>query len=126
MVIASRYKDGAKSEDDSLLSGIANWGFTKIVNILFHGHYTDAGVIYRAFRKELIASLKMDNSKGEPFDYISSIRVAKAKLRATEIPSDEPRRIGGGDYSRAWPGFFGRIRGALLISRCIFNELIHW
>ena len=35
MVIVSRYKDGAKSYDDTLISGFGNWMFTKLVNIFF-------------------------------------------------------------------------------------------
>lgn len=125
MVIASRYKDGAKSEDDNILTRIANFLFTKMVNIFFGGHYTDAGVIYRAFRRELISSLKLDQAKNETFEYVVSIRAAKKKLKIGEIPGDEPARIGA-DYSRAWPGILGRIRGGLMILRCMSKELIHW
>ena len=35
MVIASRYKDNAKSYDDTILTGFGNWIFTKSIN-LFH------------------------------------------------------------------------------------------
>ena len=41
MVIVSRYKDGAKSYDDTLISGFGNWMFTKLVNIFFGGKFTD-------------------------------------------------------------------------------------
>ena len=34
MVIVSRYKDNAKSYDDTIVTAIGNYMFTKIVNIL--------------------------------------------------------------------------------------------
>ena len=52
MVIASRYLAPAKSADDDILTAFGNWFFTKTVNFLHGGKYTDAMVIFRAFRKE--------------------------------------------------------------------------
>ena len=46
MVIVSRYLQGAKSDDDDRLTGFGNWLFTKTVNLLHGGHYTDVMVIY--------------------------------------------------------------------------------
>lgn len=42
MVIVSRYLDGAKSEDDDVITAFGNWLFTKTVNFLRGGHYTFA------------------------------------------------------------------------------------
>ncbi len=63
MVIASRYLAGAKSEDDGMLTGFGNWLFTKTVNVLFGGHYTDAMVIYRAYWTRLLRELEMDQDR---------------------------------------------------------------
>jgi glycosyltransferase involved in cell wall biosynthesis len=104
MVIASRYAKGVKSEDDTLLSGLANFILTKIINILFGGHYTDALGMYRAFRKELLHSLNLDQHKEDIFELLLSIRAAKYKLKIAEIPGDEPARLGKNKDSRAWPG----------------------
>ena len=60
LAIVSRYLDGAKSYDDSFISGLANKIFTLTINVLFGGHYTDALVIYRAYKKELIGLLELD------------------------------------------------------------------
>jgi len=106
MVIASRYLGNAKSEDDGVVTGFGNWLFTKTVNLLHGGHYTDVMVIYRAYRKQVVYDLDLDKDIGYAlaeklfFTRISwepllSVRAAKARLRVAEIPADEPPRIGG-------------------------------
>ncbi len=110
MAIASRYMKGAKSYDDSFFTGFGNFLFTRmVINTLFGAKYTDALVMYRAFKKELLTKLEMSNVKGPFFEAVLSIRCAKKKLKVAEIPGDEPQRIGD-DKSRAWPGLFGRWR----------------
>lgn len=105
MVIASRYAKGARSEDDDALTAFGNWMFTKIINLLHGGNYTDAMVIYRAYKTELFYAL--DLHKDESYaperilrtvigvEPLLSVRCAKRKLRVAEIPGDEPPRIGG-------------------------------
>lgn len=105
MVIASRYAKGARSEDDDTLTAFGNWMFTKIINLLYGGNYTDAMVIYRAYKTELFAALdlhKEENYAPERIlrtvigvEPLLSVRCAKRKLRVAEIPGDEPPRIGG-------------------------------
>ncbi len=113
MVIVSRYASGAKSDDDDFLTGFGNWMFTTIIS-LFHGfRYTDAMVIYRAYRKDLIYEL--DLHKDDSYDFeerlfstrvswepLLSIRAAKRKLKIAEIPGDEPARIGGERKLQVW------------------------
>jgi glycosyltransferase involved in cell wall biosynthesis len=106
MVIISRYLKGAKSYDDDTVTAFGNWLFTRTVNVLHGGRYTDAMVIYRAYRTNLIYELELDKDEGyEVFERLFrtniswepllSVRAAKRKLRVTEIPGDEPARIGG-------------------------------
>jgi len=105
MVIASRYYNGAKSHDDTVVTSFGNWIFTKSINLLHGGCYTDAMVIYRAYKKELFYRLALDREESywqeklfftvigcEP---LLSIRAAKRKLKIAEISSDEPQRVGG-------------------------------
>lgn len=66
MVIVSRYLDGAKSEDDDMLTGFGNWFFTKMINILFGGKYTDAMVMYRACKKNIFYDLELDKDRWYP------------------------------------------------------------
>jgi|SRR5438876_3270048 len=124
MVIASRYLDNAKSDDDNVATKVVNFMLSKIVNVLFGAHYTDAGIMYRAFRKDLLTSLKLDRHKSDVFEFLLSIRCAKKKLKVTEIPGDEPSRIGNKRESRAWPGWRGRVRGGLMILKLIFREFL--
>lgn len=94
MVIASRYKGRAKSEDDDPITAFGNFMFTKLINICFGGNYTDSLVMLRAFKKDIVSELHIDVPRAgmEP---ILSIRCAKQKLKVAEIPADEPKRIGG-------------------------------
>jgi glycosyltransferase involved in cell wall biosynthesis len=106
MVIASRYLGDAKSEDDDIVTGFGNWLFTRTVNLLHGGHYTDVMVIYRAYRKVMAQELGLDREDAHAlpeklfhtkisWEPLLSVRAAKAKLKITEIPGDEPPRIGG-------------------------------
>ena len=106
MVIASRYLGEAKSEDDDLVSGFGNWLFTKTANVLFGAHYTDVMVIFRAYRTALFGELGLDRDDAYAtperlfrtvlgIEPLLSVRAAKRRLRITEIPGDEPPRVGG-------------------------------
>lgn len=106
MVIVSRYLEDAKSDDDDFITGFGNWLFTKTINVLHGGHYTDAMVIYRAYNKDMIYSLDLDKDESYStperlfrtrigWEPLLSVRAAKRKLKVTEIPGDEPPRIGG-------------------------------
>ena len=106
MVIVSRYAQGAKSYDDDIITGFGNKLFTTMINLLHKGHYTDAMVIYRAYRKNLISELDLDKDisyeKEEKlfktvisWEPLLSIRAAKRRLKVADIPGDEPARDGG-------------------------------
>ena len=95
LVIASRYAPGAKSEDDDPLTAFGNWMFTKIINILFRAKYTDTLVMYRAFRRDLIKRLELDQYELPVLEAQLCIRCAKKKLKVGDLPVDEPKRFGG-------------------------------
>ena len=106
MVIGSRYLGPAISDDDDMVTGFGNWLFTKTVNLLHGAKYTDAMVILRAFKKELIydLDLHLEESYTLPeklfgtiisWEPLMSVRAAKAQKKVTELPVDEPARIGG-------------------------------
>lgn len=106
LVIVSRYLDEAKSDDDDIVTAFGNWLFTKTVNILHGGHYTDVMVMYRAFKKQLVYDLDLDKEISYTlpetlfrtkisWEPLMSVRAAKRKLKIGEIPGDEPARIGG-------------------------------
>lgn len=106
MVIVSRYAEGARSYDDDAVTSFGNKMFTTFINILHRAHYTDAMVIYRAYKKDLISDLDLDKDESFAFEEkffrtriswepLLSIRAAKRKVKVAEIPGDEPRREGG-------------------------------
>jgi glycosyltransferase involved in cell wall biosynthesis len=106
MVIVSRYAQGAKSDDDDAVTGFGNWLFTNSINFFHHARYTDAMVIYRIYRKNLIQELDLDKDSSYSFEEklfrtkiswepLLSIRAAKRRLKLADIPGDEPRREGG-------------------------------
>jgi glycosyltransferase involved in cell wall biosynthesis len=106
MVIASRYLEGAGSEDDDWITAFGNWLFTRTVNWLHRGRYTDAMVIYRAYRKQLVYDLELDQDRWYrtpewlfgtrvSWEPLLSARAARRRLRIAEVPGREPPRIGG-------------------------------
>ena len=106
MVIVSRYLGNAKSEDDDVITSFGNWLFTRTVNFLHGGNYTDVMVIYRAYKKQMTYELGLDREDAHvlpeklfstkiSWEPLLSVRASKAKLKITEIPGDEPPRIGG-------------------------------
>jgi glycosyltransferase involved in cell wall biosynthesis len=106
MVIVSRYAEGAKSYDDDAITAFGNWLFTTTISLLHGNRYTDAMVIYRAYRKDLIYELDLDKDDSYAFEEklfntrvswepLLSIRCAKRKLKVADIPGDEPAREGG-------------------------------
>ena len=129
MVIASRYADGAKSYDDDVVTAFGNWLFTRLINRAHGGRYTDAMVLFRAYRTALFAELGLLREESyaperlfgtvmgvEP---LLSVRCAKRKLRVAEIPGIEGRRIGGTRKLQVirWGGAY--------FVQC-FRELYYW
>jgi glycosyltransferase involved in cell wall biosynthesis len=106
LVIASRYLDGATSEDDDAVTAFGNWLFTRTINLLHGGRYTDAMVIFRAFKRSLVYDLDLDRDESYAlperlfgtvmsWEPLMSVRAAKRRLRVAEIAVGEPARIGG-------------------------------
>ena len=113
LVIVSRYLAGAKSEDDDILTSFGNWLFTRTINLLHRGHYTDAMNIYRAYWKKTVYDLDLTQEEGYAlperlfrtiisWEPLMAVRAAKQRLRVAEIPGDEPPRIGGHRKLQIW------------------------
>lgn len=105
MVIATRYGEGSRSDDDSLITAFGNWMFTKLINLCFGGQYSDVMTIYRGYRAKLFYDLDihLDSSHWEErlfhtvvgIEPLLSIRAAKRRIKSTSVPSVEPKRIAG-------------------------------
>ncbi len=126
IVVASRYKDGASSEDDNLQSKIANKFFTYLINFLFRTTYTDGIGMYKAFKKVHLYSLGIDNYKNEHSEILLLTRGSRFGLKITEISSKEPARIGK-QGSRAHPGVFGKYKTAFILLKSIVRDaFFYW
>ncbi len=113
-VIASRYKDGAKSIDDDFLTKIGNRIFTAMVNILFRAHYSDVLVGFRAYRREAFNKIN-PTATGLDWSVQLPIQFAKAGVRLADIGADEPARIGGQRKMRPF-------KTGMAILKIIFKE----
>ncbi|MBF0144054.1 MAG: glycosyltransferase family 2 protein [Magnetococcales bacterium] len=106
LVIVSRYLDGARSDDDDLLTGFGNGMFTGIINLLFRARFTDTLSIFRGYRSEAIRAMNLPEIARESrlratmpllnsWEVASCLRAPRLGLRCGEIAGDEPARIGG-------------------------------
>ena len=105
MVVASRYKDDAKSEDDDLLTAFGNKLFNTVIGRLHGFPYTDCMGIFRAYRTRFYYDLGMDKEESYRVEKLFwtvlgiepllSVRAAKMKLKIGEISANEPPRIYG-------------------------------
>jgi glycosyltransferase involved in cell wall biosynthesis len=101
MVIASRFMEGARSEDDDkFLFASRRWGnltFTWLANALCsrNGWITDTINGYRAITRAAFARLAPD-AQGYAIEFQMSIRALQLGLRVLEIPTQESDRIGRG------------------------------
>jgi glycosyltransferase involved in cell wall biosynthesis len=106
LVIGSRYLNGAKSEDDDLITGFGNRVFNYTFRKFFGGELTDCMVIYRGFNKKLPEQLGLLEEKpyfriekflktGISWEPLMSIRAVVSSVAVTEISAGEPARIAG-------------------------------
>ena len=94
LVVASRYVDGARSDDDTVVTRFGNWCFTTLINLLFGGRFTDAMMGFRAYRIAAFQTMQVDED-GLTFPTQGSIQFTRHGYRIAEIGSSEPKRIGG-------------------------------
>lgn len=127
MVIASRYLPPAISLDDTVLTKIGNKVLTGLINLRSYYHYTDALVIYRGYRTEIIKKLgfteELNNfqwfltgcSNLYGWESSMSIRAGRAGLNIAEIPASEPK-----SYRERRQNTFGH--GFVIISQILQEE----
>ena len=95
LVTVSRYLNGAKSDDDDIITAFGNRMFTFMVRLLFKSKCTDSLVMFRGFRRKLAYELQFTDRVLPVFELQLQIRTAIHQLRYIDIPGDEPKRIGG-------------------------------
>jgi glycosyltransferase involved in cell wall biosynthesis len=95
-VVVSRYLGDAVSHDDQLITAFGNWLFTRLMRPLARFPITDALNIYRGYNRKIMLDPDLEfYMKGPVLEPLVCGICALRGLRATEIPGDEPVRIGG-------------------------------
>ena len=93
-VFSSRYIKGAGTEDDTFLTSIGNFFFTKLCNLLFNLGISDVLYTYVMGSSEAFKSLNM---KYDDFSFCVElpIKAKKKNFILTDFPSFERSRIAG-------------------------------
>jgi hypothetical protein len=96
LVVVSRYLGQAVSEDDSAISALGNWLFSRLMRPLAHFPVTDALTIYRGYNRRILLDPDFElYMKGPVLEPLVTGMAGVRGLRVAEIPGDEPVRIGG-------------------------------
>jgi len=95
-VVVSRYLGHAVSEDDHVITAFGNWMFSRLMRPLAPFPVTDALNIYRGYRRDFLLDPDFEfYLRGPVLEPLVTGICALRDCRATEIPGDEPVRIGG-------------------------------
>ncbi|MGZ3626183.1 MAG: polysaccharide deacetylase family protein [Ktedonobacteraceae bacterium] len=97
----SRFIQGGGSHDITALRALGNFGLSQLVNILFGTRYSDLCYGYNAFWKRSLDCIHLDCS-GFEIETQLNIRIHKAGLKITEVPSIEQPRIFGQSHLRTF------------------------
>jgi glycosyltransferase involved in cell wall biosynthesis len=109
----SRFLPGAGSSDISKFRQMGNYFLNRIVNVLYGTRYTDLCYGYNAFRRECLPVIDLDTTStsetgdmlwGDGFEVetLINVRIAKAGLVVTEVPSFEHSRHFGASNLNAF------------------------
>lgn len=124
MVIARRFGDNARNEEDDLQFPWRAWAnqvFTMLANFTFNGkrlifsrkaYIQDTINGYRAITREAFNRLNVD-AEGFLIEYQMTIRALKLGLSIKEIPTIESNRIGGESTASSLPTGLRFLRGFL-------------
>ncbi len=104
----SRFLGGGGSSDISRLRHYGNFWLNRVVNLIYGTRYTDLCYGYNAFRRECLSVMLLEAGGtddprptemlwGDGFEVetLINVRIAKAGLRVTEVPSFERSRCFG-------------------------------
>ena len=94
LVFASRYEKNCSSEDDTLITVIGNFIFSKIGNIFFKLNISDILYTFVIGKTQKVKNLNL-NSKDFVFFVELPIKANRNNLKLTTSKSHERKRIGG-------------------------------
>jgi glycosyltransferase involved in cell wall biosynthesis len=117
---------GGGSSDITRVRAWGNRWLNRTANLFFGTHYTDLCYGYNAFWTYCLETLELDPRPGETsgklwgdgfeIETIINTRMAKARMRITEVPSYEHRRVHGVSNLDTWRDG-RRVLRALLVER---------
>lgn len=101
LVVVSRYLPPARSYDDTWVTALGNWAFSKMFRFLGPNKVTDALNMYRGFRCSIARNPDFERlCVGPVLEPLVTGWVNLHRLRYAEIAGDEPARIGGASKMR--------------------------
>jgi glycosyltransferase involved in cell wall biosynthesis len=117
LAIARRFGKNAQNEEDDMMLPLRAWAnrsFTLMANLLFNrGPYVQDTINgYRAITRAAFERLGLD-AEGFLIEYQMTIRAMKLRLKITEVPTIEAKRIGGESTANSIPTGFRFLRGLL-------------
>jgi glycosyltransferase involved in cell wall biosynthesis len=108
MAIASRFKPGARNEEDDVALPLRKWtnqAFTLLANLFWNRgrpYVTDTINGFRGIRRESFNRIA-PASLGYTIEYELTIGAMRAGMKIAEIPTLENQRIGGETKGASWP-----------------------
>jgi len=105
----SRFIEGGGSEDITPLRRAGNWGLATSVNLLYGTRYSDLCYGYNAFWTRCLPYISLDVT-GFEVETLINVRLAKAGLVISEVPSYELNRIHGQSHLRTFRDGFRVLR----------------
>lgn len=93
-VFASRYKKNGKTDDDTILTAVGNFIFTKLSFILFSTKISDVLYTYVLGKTQSFKNLKIESSDFA-FCVELPIKIQRANMKYSCIASHERRRLSG-------------------------------
>lgn len=94
MAKGSRFLHGGGTDDMGRLRRSGNWALTRLVRVLYGGHYTDLCYGYNAFWRHAIPYFDGD-ADGFEIETFMNVRALRDGLKVMEVPSFELSRIHG-------------------------------
>ncbi len=115
-VFCSRYKDGAKSPDDTFIRALGNKFFTDLVRLRFKCNISDSLFFYPMFKKDILNFIELQ-SNDFTLCLELPVKVHQKELRYTEILSEERERYAGKTKVNALIDGLKILRGIFSIKR---------
>jgi hypothetical protein len=101
-VKGSRFLQGGGTSDMPFYRKLGNWGFVRVVRLLFGGSYSDLCYGYNAFWSHVLPQLDLDGD-GFEIETMMNVRALRVGLKVAEVPSFEAERVYGTSNLRTIP-----------------------